>query len=128
MATYLINVYKDNPTAGAKDGTKVSNDYTNPIHFDLNAAENESQIIPLAVRCDDGYHTVPPTTLTDYNDTKDRYQLSLDGVTWSDSITFASGIGSTNVLFYAKARSTSTDHGQLDRSAKFLIDCELERD
>ena len=42
MANPYINIYKDNPTAGAKDGTAVTmgNSYTAPIKFTLDAEQN----------------------------------------------------------------------------------------
>lgn len=59
MGTYY-HLYMNNPTAGAADGTKVSEDhaFTAPISAVLNASNNESKLIKLAIRCESGYETV----------------------------------------------------------------------
>lgn len=64
MGTYY-HLYMNNPTAGAVDGTKVSEDhaFTSPISAVLNASNNESKLIKLAIRCEKGYETVGNVTL-----------------------------------------------------------------
>ena len=46
-ANDYINIYMNNPTAGATDGTAVSQggDFTAPITFTLDASENESKTV-----------------------------------------------------------------------------------
>ena len=63
----FINIYQDNPTAGAQDGTKVSTGGTfeSPISFNLNAEENEVAVITLAVRTEAGYKTKGTTVIAD---------------------------------------------------------------
>ena len=126
MADPYINVYKDNPTAGAKDGTAVSTDdsFTSPIEFVLNAANSESQIVALAIRTEEGYMTTGTTTISDLNDTNDRLKLcwTANG-TFADSISTAEAITSVNKIFYAKGSSSSSENPQTDISAKFKLDC-----
>lgn len=64
MGTYY-HLYMNNPTAGAVDGTKVSEDhaFTAPISAVLNASNNESKLIKLAIRCESGYETVGNVTI-----------------------------------------------------------------
>lgn len=64
MGTYY-HLYMYNPTAGAADGTKVSEDhaFTAPISAVLNASNNESKLIKLAIRCESGYETVGNVTV-----------------------------------------------------------------
>lgn len=64
MGTYY-HLYMNNPTAGAADGTKVSEDhaFTAPISAVLNASNNESKLIKLAIRCESGYETVGNITI-----------------------------------------------------------------
>lgn len=64
MGTYY-HLYMNNPTAGAADGTKVSEDhaFTAPISAALNASNNESKLIKLAIRCESGYETVGNITI-----------------------------------------------------------------
>lgn len=123
MANAFINVYKNNPTEGAIDGTAVSTDAENtaPIEFNLDASQNAEGVVTLAIRTESGYVTTGTTTISDQNDTNDRLKLSLDGTTFSDTITIATSIGSVNTIFYAQAGSSSTENPQTDRSANFRV-------
>lgn len=126
MASEYINVLKDNPTAGAKDGTYVSTDgeFTAPIEFVLDAAQNEVQTLKLAVRTEAGYKTTGETTISDVNDTNDRLKLcwTANG-TFADSISTAEEITNANKIFYARATSDSQENPKTDVSAKFKVDC-----
>lgn len=77
MGTYY-HLYMNNPTAGAVDGTQVSEDhaFTAPISAVLNAINNESKLIKLAIRCEKGYETVGNVTLK---------KLYYDGSTTAES-------------------------------------------
>lgn len=126
MAEPYINVFMDNPTAGAKDGVYVSTNgaFTAPIEFVLDAAKNESQVVKLAVRTEAGYKTTGTTTITDKNDTDDRLKLCwTENGEFADSISTAEEITNANKIFYAKASSSSSEDPQTDTSAKFLVDC-----
>lgn len=126
MANAYINVYKNNPTEGATDGTAVSTDgdNTSPIEFTLDAAQNESQKVKLAIRTESGYVTSGTTTITDVNDTNDRLKLCwTENGTFADTITTANSIGSVNTIFYAQGSSSSSENPQTDRSASFQVNC-----
>lgn len=126
MANAYINVYKNNPTEGATDGTAVSTngDNTSPIEFTLDAEANETGTLKLAVRTESGYATTGTTTITDLNDTNDRLKLCwTEGGSFADTITTNDAISSVNTIFYAQATSVSTENPQTDRSASFKIDC-----
>lgn len=118
-------------TSGLSDGTPVSFDhsFSSPIHFDLDAVNDDEQIIPIGVRTDSGYKTYGATTIYDTNDINDRYQLcKTAGGSYADSITFDEPITNANVIFYAKARTTSDEFSTLDRYARFVADYVLESD
>lgn len=123
---YKLNLYKGTVTAGGTDGELVSrgSDYSNPVHFALDAGDFDEQIIPLALRTDTGY-IATDVTISDTGDTKDRYQLSTDGVAFADSITLGS-VSSVNTIIFAKARTTGNEFSRTDRSAKFVADYFLE--
>lgn len=124
MANAYINVYKNNPTAGATDGTTVSTDglFTAPISFTLDASQNESQTIKLAIRTESGYTTVGTTTISDRNDTNDRLKLCwTENGTFTDSISTDEAITSVNKTFYAKASAVSTENPQTDRSISLRV-------
>lgn len=122
MANAYINVYKNNPTAGAQDGTAVSTDgdFTAPISFVLDASQNESQTLKLAVRTEDGY-IATDVTIADDNDTDDRLKLCLtENGTFADTISIGS-VSATNTIFYARASSADTETPQTDTSANFKV-------
>lgn len=126
MANQYINVYKNNPTAGSKDGSIVSTDgtYTSPISFVLDATQNESLTLKLGIRTETGYTTAGTTTIYDANDTNDRLKLSWtenDG--FADSISTSDPITDTNKIFYARATSSDTEVPQTDKSANFKVNC-----
>lgn len=62
MANYY-HLYTNNPTAGAQDGTIVSENrlMTSPVSVVLDALKNESKAIKCAIRCENGYETVGDT-------------------------------------------------------------------
>ena len=126
MANAYINIYKNNPTAGLKDGTLVSTDgdFSSPINFILDATQNESKVLKLAIRAEQGYVTTGDVTISDVNDTNDRLKLSwTENGTFADSITSGEEIGNANVIFYAKGSSVSSEVPQTDTSASFKVDC-----
>ncbi len=66
MANEYIHLYMNNPTAGAVDGTQVSEDhaFTAPLSAVLNATNSESKLIKVAIRCAEGYETVGNTVIS----------------------------------------------------------------
>ena len=122
MANNYINIYKNNPTTGLSDGTLVSTggDYTSPISFTLDASQNESQKVKLAIRTTSGY-TGTSVAISDQNDTNDRLKLCLtENGTYADSLSIGS-VSSVNTIFWAQASSSSTENPQTDRSASFVV-------
>lgn len=131
MATSAyINIYMEDPannitvTAGGTDGVALSTEdtYTSPLSITLDAATSESKTVKLAVRCEPNYTTEGTTTISDFNDTTDRWKLCLteDG-TFTDYIEIQDVISNTNVIFYAKASSSASEGPQKDRDSKFRI-------
>ena len=122
MANAYINVYKNNPTAGATDGTAVSTGgvLTSPISFVLDASQNESQTLKLAVRTESGY-IATDVTISDNNDTNDRLKLCLtENGTFADTLSIGS-VSAVNTIFYARATSVDTETPQTDTSANFIV-------
>lgn len=124
MANPYINLYKNNPTAGATDGTAVSTDgtFTEPFSFTLDASQNESQTLQAAIRTGSGYQTTGDTIIQDNNDTNNRLTLcwTADG-TFADTISTANSISSVNTIFFIKATSADTENPQTDRSASIKV-------
>lgn len=124
MASPYINIYSGNPTEGLTDGTLVStgNLQTAPVTVTLDASINESKKIKLAIRCESGYETLGDTTISDSNDTNDRWKFSLsENGTFADSITISSTIGATNVIFWAQASSSDSENPVRDSSVSIRI-------
>jgi hypothetical protein len=117
-----INLYMNNPTAGATDGTAISSDGTNPLVVSLDAGQNESKTVKLAVRTDSGYVTTGSTFISDYCDSKDKWKLSLtENGDYADSITISNVVSDVNTIFYAKAFSARSESAAIDRSVSLRV-------
>ena len=124
MANAYINIYKGNPTAGATDGDVVSTGgaNTSPIDFTLDASQNQSKKVKLAIRTESGY-TASDVIIQDNNDTNDRLKLCLtENGTYADSISVGN-VSTVNTIFYAQASSSSLEAPQTDTSANFMVSC-----
>ena len=124
MANAYINVYQNNPTAGGTDGNAVSTGgaYTAPITVSLDASQNESKTVKLAIRTEAGYTTTGNTVISDNGDTNDRWKLCMtENGTFADSITISTAITNANVIFYAKASSADTESPSTDRSVSLQV-------
>ena len=120
----LISIYKGAVTAGTTNGTEVSSGgtFTAPVSVELNASQNESKTIPLAIRTASGYKTSGTTTIGDSGDTNDRWSFSwTENGSYSDSITTATAITASNTLFYAKATSVDSELPTIDRSVGIAV-------
>lgn len=124
MANSWINLYKNNPTEGAKDGTAISTDgdFTAPLTFTLDASKNESGVQKCAIRTESGYTTYGSISISDLNDTDDRLKLcwTADGE-FTDSITTDEAITDVNKIFYVQGGSSSSENPQTDRSIKLRV-------
>ncbi len=119
MANPYINIYSVNPTAGSVDGTLVSTDgdQTAPIVVSLDASQNESKKIKLGIRCESGYETTGDTVISVYNDNQNKWALCLtENGAFVSSITISNTIGATNVIFWARASSSSSESPTRDTS------------
>ena len=126
MANNYINIYKNNPTAGGTDGTAVSTngDFTSPINFKLDASQNQTQTVKLAIRTEPDYITDGATTISDNGDTGDHIKLCLtENGTFTDSITISTPIDDTNTIFYVRASSTNDELPHIDRDVSLKVSC-----
>lgn len=124
----LINIYQGAVTAGGTNGTQVSTSgsYSTPIVFELDASQNESKTVALAIRTDSGYTTTGTVTIADYGDTNDRLKFCwTQNGTFTDSITTTNAITSVNTLFYCKASSDSSESPKTDRSASIHVSAKI---
>lgn len=124
MSNEYINLYKGNPTAGGTDGTVVSlsGDQTSPVEFSLDATSSESAVQTLALRCESGYVTSGDTSIYASGDTYSMWTFSLDGTTFSSTITITDTIDETNTVFYVTAASDSTESAGVDTTVSIVVD------
>lgn len=108
MATEYINVYMNEPTEGAQDGTCVSNGtFTSPIKFNFSAdhSGNVMDTFKLAIRTETGFKTKGETIIKVENDTEDEVFIA-----WSKDEVFTKEISTTeeitdkNKIFYIFGR------------------------
>lgn len=128
-----MHIYMNNPTAGAADGTQIS-EGTGLAQLKigpLNAANNEeSAPVKLAIRCESGYKTGDVTTIALTGKTANMWAMAPDNNgspgTWGaygGSLTFAAGITTTNTLFWIKAKSADTENPVNDATVSLGISC-----
>ncbi|MFL0197394.1 hypothetical protein ACJDU8_17765 [Clostridium sp. WILCCON 0269] len=127
----LIHVYQGSVTSGGTDGIQVSEGTeTSPIIVGpLNATNNEeSAAIKLAIRCDAGYNTSGNTVITPTGTTADKWALAPDNAgvagsfgAYGSALTISSVIGTTNTVFWVKAKAVSTESPSNDTSVDLVV-------
>lgn len=112
MANQFINVYKNEPTEGAKDGTLVSTGgaFTSPISIIL--SKSTSATIKLAIRTEQGYRTTGETKIK-VVDPKNSTKLSwVDDTASTTEISTTEPITDTNKIFYLYSDSSDLEEGR----------------
>lgn len=127
MANAYINLYKGNPTSGGTDGTiiSLSGAMTSPIEFALDATQEQSKSMTVALRCESGYSTAGTTTISFIGTTAAKWSVSSDNSTWSNTLAIENAIGSTNTLFYVKATSSSDEAPGNDTSVMLTVEATI---
>lgn len=131
----LIHMYQGTITNGGTDGTKISEgDGTAPLTIGaLNATTNEeSAPVKLAIRCDAGYNTSGNVVITPSGTTADKWALAPDNAgvagtfgAYGSALTISSVVGTTNTLFWVKAKAVSTESPANDTSVKLSLSATL---
>jgi len=126
----LIGIYFGTVTAGGTDGTRASEGTgSTPITIGpLDTATNEeSSAVKLAIRCDSGY-AATGTTITPTGTTATKWALAPDSSgsagtfgAYGAALEFAGAIPDSNVLFWAKAKTVSTETPTNDTSVDLVI-------
>ena len=110
-------IYINNPTAGAKDGTKISSGTgTQPLKATLDSSQSETVVLKCAVRCDDGYKIESDTTISFIGDSSNKWAVAEDDdyenatiaaqmCDWQSEITLES-VTSVNKTFWVKVTSS----------------------
>lgn len=127
----ILNIYQGHVTAGKTDGTLVSTNGTMsaPVDVVLDPLLNETKVIPLAIRAKPGYKSSGTTTISDNNDTSDRWKLSWTmGGTFTDSISTSREITAVNTIFFAKASASSTETLTEDTLASLKVNAKYVSD
>lgn len=123
----LIGIYFGTVTANGTDGTRVS-EGTESTPFEISgldtAANDVSANYALAIRCNDSFYASNDATITPTGTTASMWCLANYAGTWSnygEALTFTSQIPDTNVLFWAKAKTVSTENPVKDTSVDLVI-------
>ena len=135
MSTY-VSLYTNNPTAGKKDGTAISEGtQLSPISVTVDTAKNEEKVVKCAIRYVDGYDSNGVTTIQSYIYNKadgtyspaDKYcklakdnnfteETALKNATWENKLTFNEVISDTNIIFWVKINTNESERPQKDTS------------
>lgn len=108
MANECINVYMNNPTAGAKDGTCVSNGtFTSPIKFNFSADDSgvTQQTLKLAIRTETGFKTVGETIIKAHDLKENTHLAWTTDEVFTSEISTTDEITDTNKIFYIHNRA-----------------------
>ena len=123
-------LYMNNPTAGATDGTRISNDPSDsaslPLTAYLDASKNEEQVIKCAIRCDSSYFVNGDASIFAEGTKSDKWKFAIDDdfstpsiaaqmADWNDIITL-SNVTDVNKIFWSKASSSSLESPSNDSS------------
>lgn len=114
----------NNPTAGETDGTAISQDNaeTSPLTVTLDANTNESKIIAIGIRTDEGYKTNGDTVITFTGTTAAKWSIcATANGTFADSLIISESITSTNKIFYVKVDSSSDETPSNDISVNIHV-------
>ena len=122
-----LHIYSNNPTAGLTDGTEVSSGTElSPIAVTLDASQAEAKAVKCAVRCDTGYYIDGNVTVSFIGTNTSKWKVAadddyedadeaLESATWQNTLTIAD-VGTSNVIFWVKAMSSSDENPQNDTS------------
>lgn len=129
----LLHLFMNNPTAGGVDGTEISGgDESLPLTFTLDASKAESGAAKCAVRCDSGYSIEGGAKIYAEGASSDTWSFAADnsftGAT--DALTNASwqpqlvlsNVASSNVIFWAKATTTTQNTPANDRTVDIIAE------
>lgn len=127
-----IHLYMNNPTAGGTDGTEISSeDNTLPLTVILDASEAEEKAVKVAVRCDSGFAVDGDTAIYFEGTNAAKWQVAEDNsftsdtaltlALWQSTLTITS-VAATNIVFWVKATSATTENPQNDRTVKLVAE------
>ena len=127
----LIGIYFGEPTPGDTDGTKAS-EGTGAAPITIGpldtAANQESSPMKLAIRCDSGYTAAAGATIAISGTTAAKWALAPDADgssgtfgAYGASLVISSAIVATNTLFWAKAKTESSESPLSDTSVDLVV-------
>lgn len=131
MARHL-RLFMNNPTAGDVDGTEISSDETLPLSVILDASKAETKAMKIAVRCDSGYLIEGNTEIYFEGTNAAKWQVAADDnytnadtallmAQWASTLTI-SGVTATNIIFWVKASSSTSENPQNDRTVDLIAE------
>lgn len=133
----MIHLYM-NGTEGKQDGTAISEDRTflASLSVELNAGNNQTKIVPVAIRTDAGKTVSMATITTDiYDDTVLAWTGNADGMIGfseaADGSDAASEIALTNItennkIFYVVFASSSLQSPGVNKNSSIKVTYEAE--
>ena len=143
----MINLYCNNPTAGKKDGTAVSQDHTNTAPLAVTLKLSEQKAVKCAIRTDTGYKTVDGVNISfayydgsDYQTTggnianwyvclDNGYSSADDALskgTWGHSADITNDITDVNTIIWVKYDATNNTEPINDTSTAVCLKATVE--
>lgn len=123
-----ISLFMNMPIEGKANGTLVSKngDLTSPVESKVDAATENFNIFPLAVRCRKGWHAGHGCRVYTEGRTSKNwlFGLTVDGK-FSSELELKENIQDKNVVFYVRV-SASDELPKIDESVSIVVDAEVE--
>lgn len=143
----MINLYCNNPTAGKKDGTAISQDNTQTSPLALTLKLSEQKAVKVAVRTDSGYKTADGVNIsfaywdgTEYqaaggnianwyvclDSNYSTAEEALSKGTWGHSADITDDVTDSNVILWVKYDATNESKPINDTSTAVCIKATVE--
>lgn len=129
MSNKYINLYMGDVTEGGSDGIPISTDNTetSPLEITLDAANNESKTVKVAVRCEPGFITTGNTAITFVGSNSNKWVISAsENSSLESSLIIRDSINETNKILYIKALSTADEDPVIDSSTNIRITTKIK--
>lgn len=127
MANKYINLYKE-ATAGTTNGTVITDDISNPLNAVVNSTDMNPVILEdVCIRCEEGFKTYGDTILTLNGANSSSWKLSLDGVTYLDSLTISDVIENSNRKIWVKCLPVENEEPGIDTTTSVNISATIAK-
>ena len=143
----MINLYCNNPTAGKKDGTAISQDNTQTSPLALTLKLSEQKAVKVAIRTDSGYKTTDGVNISFAHYDGKEYQATSGNIanwyvcldkqyataeealskgTWGHSVDITADVTDVNTIIWVKYDASNATEPINDDSTAVCLKATIE--